>query len=96
MRSRAGVSSQNEAAPRSKNPSQSEELGRTSLLHAQALHSRRFNEAENHVLHEKANQNDGKQASKDLGDVEQILAFENVPTQSALAGGGAEHQLCCD
>src|SRR5450830_1833027 len=70
--------------------------GLQSGLHAPALDCSLLDKTKHHVLDREADQNDGKQTGKHFRNVKLILAFEDVPAETALARRHAEHQLSRD
>src|SRR5450432_3064717 len=62
-------------------------------LHAPALDGSGLDEAKHHVLDREPDQDDGQQAGEHFGNVELVLALEDVPAEPTLARRYAEHQL---
>src|SRR5207302_6013906 len=64
-----------------------------SALHAPSANSHRLDVAKDEVFYGQADQDDREQSGEYGGDVEHVLVLENVPAETALAGGNAEDKL---
>jgi hypothetical protein len=62
-------------------------------LHSPVKHGGGFNVAEDQILDDEADEDDGKESGEDGRDVEHVFVFVDIPTKSALAGGDAGHQF---
>src|ERR1700733_9224149 len=65
-------------------------------LHAPALNGPGFDQAKHPVLDRESNEDDGQEAGKHFGNIELVLALEDVPAKPALTRRDAEYEFSRD